>query len=722
MPASVVVGQPDFTSNAANQGSTAKANTLNSPRYAMIAENKLLVLDSSNNRVLIWNKIPTENNTPADVVIGQNSMTASTSLGCTANGLQPVDGGLLYVKGKLFVTDASRNRVLVFNGIPTSNGASANYVIGQNSLTSCSVNAGGSQSAVGINQGAQLASDGEKLALADNANNRILIYNTIPQSSGTAADVVLGSNTFTSTDTGVTARTFSSPRGLAFWQGKLIVGDRGNFRTLIFDDLRTGASASVVLGQSSFTANTSSPPATASSMHPFYLHVDGKGRLYISDRNSSRYLIFNQVPTTNNKAADIVIGQPDFTSSTSNNGGVSAQSTHTAKGIWADDRYMVISEPENHRVLIYDNQIENPGISVSNTESRPDNYTRFNGTARTNSPYTIASVEYALNGQGFQSTTAKDDSFNATSEDFYFDARLADFPLKDEFGQLIDGYTLQLKAKNTNADQTEHAFAFSPFVLNGPADGESVDTSFPTFDFSVNKQRLILRDNLSHFAIQVKNRSQGGDWQTLIDQIPVDFASRKNDQENLQHVLWQSLDVQEGQYETDTFIASYADQGSRIIVRSKTQALSGTYEWRAVAVDKSGHSQETGARSLIVGGTMGSVTPGFPLAILNISGLGNPNISSYNLTGIKKAYLTSSAAPTFYGIAWSGATVKLQLKESNCTANCTQEFSTTANELSRFGINVPVQALKRSTTYSVTLSAHWNDFLTQLPTFLLKIQ
>src|SRR5258706_9297716 len=74
MSASVVIGQPDFTSSSANQGGSANANTLsilNTAPDITTDGTKLILSDSLNSRVLIYNKMPTSNNASADVVIGQ---------------------------------------------------------------------------------------------------------------------------------------------------------------------------------------------------------------------------------------------------------------------------------------------------------------------------------------------------------------------------------------------------------------------------------------------------------------------------------------------------------------------------------------------------------------------------------------------------------------------------------------------------------------------------
>jgi hypothetical protein len=139
----VVVGQPNTASAGANQGGAA-ANTLSFPAGVSSQGTKLFVADSWNNRVLIYNAIPTSNNVSADVVVGQPNMavTAANQGGGgqahTLAGPQSVfsDGT------RLFVADRDNNRVLIYNPIPTTDNRGANLVVGQPNLTSTFCNQG----------------------------------------------------------------------------------------------------------------------------------------------------------------------------------------------------------------------------------------------------------------------------------------------------------------------------------------------------------------------------------------------------------------------------------------------------------------------------------------------------------------------------------------------------------------------------------------------------
>ena len=197
--ADFVLGQPDFTTTSR----LVTATGMSTPQTVVTYQGKLLVVDYHNNRVLIWNSLPTSTQTPADVVVGQPSMTTNTS-GCT-NSTLTLPESIAVVNGSLIVADTPNNRVLVWNTIPTTNGAAADMVGGQPDFTTCTVPA--TPSATSFAYPFDIASNGTHLAITDLDNNRVLIWNTIPSCTPTpcaittAPDVVLGQPGFTSATT-----------------------------------------------------------------------------------------------------------------------------------------------------------------------------------------------------------------------------------------------------------------------------------------------------------------------------------------------------------------------------------------------------------------------------------------------------------------------------------------------------------------------------------------
>ena len=109
-----------------NAGSAAN---LNHPMKVVSDGKRLIVSDTYNNRVLIWDRIPTQNYIPADLVIGQKDMIQNFP--GTAPDKLRWPTGVTTDGSKLAVADAYNNRVLIWTHFPTANGQPADIVIGQ---------------------------------------------------------------------------------------------------------------------------------------------------------------------------------------------------------------------------------------------------------------------------------------------------------------------------------------------------------------------------------------------------------------------------------------------------------------------------------------------------------------------------------------------------------------------------------------------------------------
>ena len=64
----------------------------------------------------------------------------------------------------------------------------------------------------GLNNPTSVATDGVRLAVADTDNNRVLIWNSIPTTNGTQANVVIGQPDFTTVSPGTTQTKMRGPR------------------------------------------------------------------------------------------------------------------------------------------------------------------------------------------------------------------------------------------------------------------------------------------------------------------------------------------------------------------------------------------------------------------------------------------------------------------------------------------------------------------------------
>jgi hypothetical protein len=379
--ASVVIGQPNFTSNTYNQGINfgTQAYALGYPTGNPVVYNGVLYLpDRSNSRILGFNTVPTANDTSADFALGQPSVTSNGSGNTQTQMYQPqtvkVSGG------KLFVLDRGNNRVLIWNSIPTSNGVAADVVVGQAGFGT----SGNACSAANLLNAESIEVVNGKLIVSDDQNNRVLIWNSIPTTNGASANVVLGQGDFshcmpnddTQNNKGggpPTARTLNQPSGLWSDGTRLIVADSYNNRVLIWDSIPTASftPADLVLGQGNFTHDagnddnqdgvTDNNPSARTLSYPYMLDSDGTW-LAVADAGNSRVLIWTTMPTTNFAPANLVLGQGAFTLNAANDdsqdgsssGTPSAQSIWTPTGVYFYGTQLFVVDSNNNRCLIFD--------------------------------------------------------------------------------------------------------------------------------------------------------------------------------------------------------------------------------------------------------------------------------------------------------------------------------------------------------------------------------
>lgn len=309
--ASVAIGQPNFTSNQVNQGGAPAANTLRSPY-----------------------------------------------------------GDPLFLNGILYLADYGNNRILGFNGIPTASNASAAFVLGQADFATTAQGAAANQ----LKGPQSIKAYGGKFFVSDYGNSRVLIWNTPPTSTAVPADVVLGQAGFGTNDPATTRTGLKFPESIEVVNGKLIVGDSGNSRVLIWNTIPTtsGAPADLVLGQGDFThgkqnddnqdGNEDATPTARTMNYPCGIWSDGT-RLIVCDSSNNRVLVWNTFPTSSFQPADRVLGQGDFTHKAFNddaqagtNGTApTARTLNFPYFITSNGTQLYVGDAGNNRVLIYDN-------------------------------------------------------------------------------------------------------------------------------------------------------------------------------------------------------------------------------------------------------------------------------------------------------------------------------------------------------------------------------
>ncbi len=312
----VVLGQPDLDFSAQNLTQNGFRNAT-----AVATDGSVLaVADTDNNRVLIWKTIPTTNNQNADVVIGQPDFThASTAATPSASTLRGPQGVWLQ-GGKLLIADTLNNRVLIYNAIPTSNGAAANVVLGAPDFTTVVVPPVTQQTVPptqsNFSSPTSVTTDATHLYVTDLGHNRVLIWNSIPTTNNVAADVEIGQPDF--------------------------VSQTSNNRTAVCPSNGTNTTV---------TPNVPTYPYTCGSAlsFPRFALSDGT-RLYIADGGNDRVLVFNSIPTQNQPKADVILGEVDENSdnSSSNSDSMAAPSSLA----W-DGTNLYVADTFNLRVLVF---------------------------------------------------------------------------------------------------------------------------------------------------------------------------------------------------------------------------------------------------------------------------------------------------------------------------------------------------------------------------------
>ena len=311
----------------------------------------------------------------ASDVVGQPDFTSSTcSSGLTGYcpdwaSATAIDA----VHHRLFMSDYNNSRILVYqlnnqDKFTDSSPHTPSYVLGQPDLNNNFYNS----NCTTINPSTTCEPYG---MVYDSVNNRLFVEDTSNRvlvfdfsngiSSGMDASYVLGQPDFASHGNGLTQNQFCGVYGgVALDQkgGFLYVNDGSCSRVMVFNvnpgTISSGMDASYVLGQPDFTTSNSDQLTANSTNAPDYsgLTFDNvHKRLFVIDSYYNRVMIFDMSHgVSTNMDASYVLGQPDLT--TYNNGSCSVNSFEYNEGIGYDpkNQELFIEDEICNRVMIFD--------------------------------------------------------------------------------------------------------------------------------------------------------------------------------------------------------------------------------------------------------------------------------------------------------------------------------------------------------------------------------
>lgn len=303
-PANWVIGQPDFLHEGRNAKGSPGPATFNVPTGITPCGKGLAVADAWNHRILIWHQSPRASNAPADLVLGQSdfsSMLANRGSNAPSASTLFWPYGIHWDGARLWVADSGNRRVLMWNGLPSSNGQDADLVLGQRDFNCRDENAGGAPCAFSMRWPHALAHWRGRLCVADAGNNRVMVWQHLPTGHGEPCNFILGQSHATLVDNNQslywpTAASLNMPYGIAAAGDWLLVTDTANSRLIGWhtDDCATGAAARALTAQSDFSAkgdNRWQMPVRDSLCWPYGI-ATCDDTVIISDSGNSRVVLW----------------------------------------------------------------------------------------------------------------------------------------------------------------------------------------------------------------------------------------------------------------------------------------------------------------------------------------------------------------------------------------------------------------------------------------------
>ena len=263
-----------------------------------------------------------QNGQAADLVLGQPTFEAGTDRGVTDRSFLPA--GIAFASGRFWVADEAHHRVLGWD-TPTISDRPAGYLLGQPDFTSGQLVP---TSASSTTQPTAVVAGENVTVLGDPA--RALIWTAPPIALAEPADLVLGATNFT--DQGQLSNL------IAGWSdGQRLILRRGFIRSRLVIwtayPAVNGAAPDLEL-LTGFEATQRDFGADGG------VTSDGT-RLVVADLQQNRVLIWNTWPTASGQPADLVLGQPTFTSNAT---GTSAAAMSGPAGVLIVDGALLVAD------------------------------------------------------------------------------------------------------------------------------------------------------------------------------------------------------------------------------------------------------------------------------------------------------------------------------------------------------------------------------------------
>ncbi|MBI4446233.1 MAG: hypothetical protein HY645_10030 [Acidobacteria bacterium] len=284
LPPDLVLGQKNFTGNNSGVG----RDQMNWPIQVATDGRRIVVADTNNDRILIWNSFPTQNGVPADLVLlGRRGMIPRE-----VTKIQFWWPWGVWTDGqKLVVTSTRGPGILIWNQFPTQDNQPADILL-----------RGGGK----MGTPRHITSDGRSLIVGDHdarvegqGEGGSFFWKTFPTADDQPFDFFMNDPADPAGPTWL--------RGGFTKDGKLIL---------------LGATLHI---WNSFPENANKKPDLSLSL-AYWSHVERAGdtghlavagaRVYISSGNGNKIGVYNSIPTETYHVPDFAVGSPDIYTNT----------------------------------------------------------------------------------------------------------------------------------------------------------------------------------------------------------------------------------------------------------------------------------------------------------------------------------------------------------------------------------------------------------------------
>lgn len=303
-PADVVLGQPDGQTEGPAAGGRGPERGMHLPTGVLIHDGRLVVADAWHHRILVWDSVPRSSDVAPDVVLGQPDATSvemNRGGDCAADSFYwPF--GIAMVGSAFWVTDTGNRRVLGWpGGIPDPD-QPAEVILGQPDATSHAENRGGDAGPASFRWPHDIAGRDDLLLVADAGDHRVLGWSPQPDADRDA-DLVVGQPDFTGSEEWPygphTNDRFRFPYAVCLDGDRLAVADTANNRVLLWDGMPDGpfcGGADHVLAQPDFGANGENRWTSVQRdtlCWPYGLSLRGD-RLAVADSGNNRVMLWRR--------------------------------------------------------------------------------------------------------------------------------------------------------------------------------------------------------------------------------------------------------------------------------------------------------------------------------------------------------------------------------------------------------------------------------------------